>query len=142
MKPHWIGGDNHVVQIDEIYIGRRKYGRGRRPARQNCCWYVGGFDTVTNDIFYERVYRRNSATLKKVILSHVRLDSIIYTDSWKVIDKIFEHYTVNHSIQFMNGEVNTQKIESINGALRRHLRRNGTHSGNTELQIKEYVWRK
>ena len=37
MKPQWIGGDYHVVQIDEMYVGKRKYNRGRRKSKQNCC---------------------------------------------------------------------------------------------------------
>ena len=138
-----IGGDNHIVQIDEMYIGRRKYGRGRSPAEENQHWYVGGIDTTTKEIFYEMVNNRDNKTLFDVIHRYVRLDSIIYTDSWRgynSIDEDYEHYTINHKEGFVNDNVHTQNIEATHNAVRRILRRNGTNSGNKELQFMEYIW--
>ena len=78
-------------------------------------WFVGGIDVETNDLFYEKVSKRDAEKLTNVILRHVEIGSIIFTDSWRVynaIDGLYQHYTVDHSRQFKNGVVNTQKIEA------------------------------
>ena len=46
-----IGGYKHIVQTDEMYVGHRKYNKGRSPASDNQCWFVGRIDTKTKNIF-------------------------------------------------------------------------------------------
>ena len=140
-----IGGYKHVVQIDEMYVGHRKYNIGRSPAKDSQCWFVGGIDTKTKEIFYEKVDVRDKNTLHKVIWKYVKIGSIIYTDSWKGyngIDEYFKHFIINHSKEFVDGNIHTQSIEATHSAARRTLRKNGTNSGSKELQMYEYVWRK
>jgi IS1 family transposase len=141
----WIGGYGRIVQIDEMVVGKRKYNVGRMPATNNQRWFIGGIDTVSNEVFYTFIENRNRNTLYNAIMSHVRLGSIIHTDSWSgynKIDQTFEHHTVNHSTNFVENGIHTQNIEAINGAVRRLLRKNGTNSGNKDLQFVEYMWRK
>ena len=76
---------------------------------------------------------------------HQSLEISIYTDSWKGyndIDEYFKHRIINHSKEFVNGNIHTQNIEATHSAVRRILRIDGSNSGNKELQFNEYVWRK
>ena len=144
-KNRMIGGYKHIVQIDEMYVGHRKYGKGRSAAKDSQCWFVGGIDTKTKEIFYKKVDNRNKRTLHNVIWRYVKIGSIIYTDSWggyNDIEEYFKHCTINHSKEFVNGNIHTQNIEATHSAVRRILRMNGSNSGSKELQFNEYVWRK
>ena len=144
-KKLMIGGYKHVVQIDEMYVGHRKYNIGKLPAKDSQCWFVGGIDTKTKNIFYEKVDERDKNTLHKVIWRYIKIGSIIYTDSWggyKDIEEYFKHHIINHSKEFVNGKIHTQSIEATHSAARRTFRKNGSNSGSKELQMKDYVWKK
>ena len=75
-------------------------------SKKNDFWIVGGIDKKPKIFFYVKVFKRDRETLERVILRHVRIGSIIHTDCWKGYDglkKYYEHRTVNHSYQFVNG---------------------------------------
>ena len=76
-KSYMIGGNRHIVQIDEMCIGHRKYKRGRRVAKESQRWFVVGIDTITKEIFYEEVKDRQMDTLNELIKRRVRMNSII-----------------------------------------------------------------
>ena len=143
-----IGGDWHVVQIDEICIGKRKYNIGRLPAHSQK-WFFGGIDLETKNVFYVYVPNRKSETLLEKIQEHIHPGSIIMSDGWKgynTVGEKYDHATVNHHKEFVeqNLGINTQTIEAINSCVRKLLKRNGTHLQGKHLNLYfgEYVWRK
>ena len=142
-----IGGDGHVVQIDEMCVGKRKYNVGRMPAHGQE-WYFGGIDMETKEVFYCFVENRSSAVLMEKIRQHILPGTIIWSDSWKGyvdVDEEFEHDMVNHKQEFVAFDgTNTQQIEATNGAVRRLLKRNGTHleEDHLDFYFEEYIWRK
>lgn len=108
-----LGGPGHVIEIDEMKMGRRKYERGRVVEGS---WILGMIDIQTNEIRLEICpdNRRDQNTLLNLIQKHVRPDSTIFTDCWKGYNNLsengFEHWCVNHKIQFVTEEgVNTKK---------------------------------
>lgn len=55
-----IGGPNTVIRIDETFIVKRKYNRGR-----NACdsWLIGGIDSTSKEVFVEITPIRDSVAL-------------------------------------------------------------------------------
>uniref|UniRef100_A0A914MB07 ISXO2-like transposase domain-containing protein n=2 Tax=Meloidogyne TaxID=189290 RepID=A0A914MB07_MELIC len=127
-----IGGAGHVIEVDEMKLGRRKYNRGRVV---DGSWILGFIDTDTNEVRLEICpeNRRDRETLFALIEKHVAPDSCIFTDCWKgytgLDERGFQHWTVNHQRQFVTEEgVNTNKIESQWRPLRQRLARGGIKS--------------
>ena len=141
-----IGGEGHIVQVDEMCVGRRKYNVGRIAAYGQK-WFFGGIDTVTKEVFYVFVPNRSAEVLMEEIEKHVLPGSVIHTDGWRGyvhVEDEFEHYVVNHKKRFVADDgTHTQAIEATNGAVRRLLRRNGTNlEEHLNLYFFEYIWRK
>ena len=65
-----IGGDGHLVEIDEMKLGRRKYHRGRVVEGS---WIFGLIDRDTKDFRLEicPANKRDEKTLLKLIQKHV-----------------------------------------------------------------------
>lgn len=75
-----IGGEGHIVEIDESAFGKRKYNRGRfRRTR----WVVGGIDRETKKCFLTVVPSRDVNTLTSVIVENVLPGTRIMTDCRK-----------------------------------------------------------
>ncbi|XP_076626861.1 uncharacterized protein LOC143344575 [Colletes latitarsis] len=76
-----IGGENEIVEVDEAKIGKRKFNKGRLLTGQ---WIFGGIERSTT----------------------------IISDCWKAYDCLnkegFRHLRVNHKINFVDPETNTQ----------------------------------
>ena len=77
-----IGGPGHIIEVDEMKIGRRKYNQGRIVEG---VWLLGMIDVATNQIRLEFCpeNKRDSNTLLMLIKKHVSEDSTIFTDCWK-----------------------------------------------------------
>ena len=135
-----IGGESKIVEIDETVAVRRKYNRGRVVST---VWLVGGILRGKEfGAFLEIVPNRSAVTLEELILRKMERGSTIMTDLWKgycgLESKGFEHFCVNHSLNFVdpnNVNVHTQKIEGFWGVLKRWLKRKGC---NRKKYLDEY----
>ena len=141
-----IGGAGHVIEVDEMKMGRRKYNRGRVV---DGSWILGFIDIETNDVRLEICpeNKRDRDTLFALIEKHVAPDSCIFTDCWKgytgLEERGFQHWTVNHQRQFVTEEgVNTNKIESQWRPLRQRLARGGIKSNKLAEHLCEYLYKK
>ena len=74
-----IGGIDHIVQLDESCIGRRKYNVGQLRQQK---WVFGGVDTTTQQFFMVVVPNRTVATLGPLIEEYVIQGTEIHTDCW------------------------------------------------------------
>lgn len=142
-----IGGEGHIVEIDESAFGKRKYNRGRLLKTR---WVVGGIDRTTKKCFMVRVEKRDKETLHALIQKWVLPGSVIYTDQWKSYVGIeqygYSHRTVNHSKEFVNQEdnnVHTQNVECFWSKVKRDYRRRIGRMSPTMLDsyLVEYMWR-
>ena len=84
-----IGGDSHVVHVDETTVVKLKYNKGKLLSKEDY-WVVGGIDTTTKEAFMNIILKINHETLKTVLGTWIKKDSIIYTDEWKAYKKVCE----------------------------------------------------
>jgi len=140
-----IGGEGHIVEIDECKIGRRKYNKGRMIDGH---WILGMIDREGG--FRLEICpnnKRDRATLEELIKKHVAPGTTIMTDCWRgyagLNQQGFEHFTVNHKYHFVNPETgaNTQMIESNWRPLRKRLSR-GVKDEQLAMHMCEFLWRK
>ena len=123
-----IGGNGHVVQIDETVIARRKYNRGRIVPQK---WLFGAIDTINKHFILKSVDSRDKTTLKTVIVDSICSGSIVHSDRWPAYMSIFDesfpysHGSVNHSKNFVDPDtgINTNLIENLWMLLKQSLRR-------------------
>lgn len=111
-----IGGLNKIVEIDETWVGERKYRRGRDVRGR---WVLGMIERRSANFRLELIQKKRSASeLTKMIEKHVHPDSTIITDNWKGYARLNDHFrrhqTVNHSRNFIQPKTgaHTQNIES------------------------------
>ena len=111
---------------------------------------IGGVErTQRRLIFAEVVERRDARTLLNVISRHVAAGSIVHTDLWRgyvsIEDELdVQHFTVNHSINFVDPETgtHTNTIEGTwNGMKLKISPRHRTQDGIQE-NILEFIWRR
>ena len=140
-----IGGEGHIVQIDESVITKRKYNKGRRVAEQ---WVLGIVDTSTNVGLVRYVPRRDANTLIPIITSVVKQGSEIWTDEWKpyraLATRGYVHKTVCHKREFKGPDGTcTNVVEGFWAVLKKFLRQN--HVLKSKLlpeHIDEFMWRR
>ena len=68
--PAKIGGDEHMVEIDESLFSKRKYNIGRIV---RTVWVVGGIDLDTGHTFFVETPFRNKESLNRIILQKCRI---------------------------------------------------------------------
>lgn len=138
-----IGDQDDTVQIDESLWSSRKNHKGR-VIQQN--WIFGGISMKTSKCFITLVPDRSEDTLIFLILKYIKTGTKIYSDSWKSYNKLsnlgYPHSTVNHSIQFMNGIINTQKVERFWREVKEvKARYRGVPHDEIEYHLAEFFWR-
>jgi transposase-like protein len=142
-----IGGPNIIVELDEKKLGKRKFNRGHRVEG---VWLLVGVErSEERKVFVVPVAKRDTNTLRSMILRHVRWGSIVYTDMWRGylwMDNItnYEHHTVNHSVEFKNHEtgVHTNTVEGTNSGIKRVIQVRSRLREGMEKHLGEFVWRK
>ncbi|KAJ4448706.1 hypothetical protein ANN_00096 [Periplaneta americana] len=144
-----IGGEGHIVELDETRVYNRKYKRGRLlKSEKNSVWVFGGIDRETKESFVLKVENRDKNTLIPIIKSFIKPHTKIMTDGWKsysdLKDEGYIHEVVNHSIEFVREDdrsVHTQKVERMWKTLKSVLKREGRESENDHLYVFEFFFR-
>jgi transposase-like protein len=142
-----------TVEVDETYIGgkarnmhrsqgartprRGKMGRGRGTANKTVV--VGMIErggkvraSVVDDI--------RKRTLQSYVTDAVEPGSTVYTDSlpsYTGLDRDYEHATVNHAIQYVDGNVHTNYMENFWSLLKRGL--HGTYISVQPFHLFRYL---
>jgi transposase-like protein len=140
-------GQPKIVEIDESMFFKSKYNRGRHMQGQ---WYVGGIERGSKQAFLVPVSNRNSDTMLRVISDYVLLDTIIMTDQWKAYETALRempgitHYTVNHSLNFVNPadrRIHTQGIEGFWSTSKRSIHaRHGINKNQHIEYLLQFLW--
>lgn len=146
-KKEKIGGEGHIVEVDETKFGKRKHNKGRMVEGS---WIFGMIDITSES---ECAYRleicednkRDEATLISYIQKHVKEGTTIYSDCWKAYVNLeeygYKHYTVNHSVEYVTSEgVHTNNIEASWRPLKRAL--HYTNKDKLGEHLCEYLWRR
>ena len=114
--PERLGGNGHIVEINESLFGRRKYEYGHLVREQ---WILGGYEAETQKGFLVPVPARDQATLLLIIQQWVEPNPTIWKDMWAAYRNLqqlgFAHSTVNHTLNFvapLTG-VTTNRVEAM-----------------------------
>jgi len=88
------------------------------------------------------IQSRDKETLEREIKENVAKGSVVYTDEHRgymgLIDKDFEHGTVNHSAkEFVNMMASTNSVESVWSVMKRGY--NGVYHNWSEKHLSKYI---
>jgi len=121
-----------IVEMDETYIGgkprksepgfsRGSGGQGRRDNKKP----VVGMASRNGQIKARPVKNVKAYTLKRLVRENIDLDSsILITDQYRgyrMMNRLTDHYTVNHSYWYVDGFKHTNTIESFWALLKRGI---------------------
>lgn len=143
-----IGGPGIVVQIDESKFAKRKYNVGHRVTGG---WVFGGHEKrQQKKVFMVPVENRTADTLLGIIQRWIAPGSIIWSDCWKLYDRIpklpegFTHGTVNHSKNFVDPQtgVCTNRIESDWRHAKAEFPRFGTRPDHYQGYLAVFMWKR
>lgn len=144
MNPIVLGGEGHIVEIDECYLVKRKYHLGHLVRE---CWILGIHDYTTNLSCFIHVLDRTKRTLNEKIQQHVLIGSTIFTDQHGGYNDLnnlgYNHFTVNHTTNFVNpiNGATTNHIESKWQKLKQvHKQRYGTHRTTLNSHLSCFMW--
>jgi hypothetical protein len=92
-----------VVEIDEALCVRKKFNVGRIVRQQ---WVFGCYEVESNIGFVVAVENRSRETPLNIIRERILPGTIIVSYLWAsystINDNSFEHFTVNHSLYFVD----------------------------------------
>jgi hypothetical protein len=133
--------------VDETYVGKRKYERGKRP-RKRGFWFV----TVTEierdgkvgRTSWELVKRRDKATLTGIVEKHLAsAKTVVWSDShkgYKDLGKICRHFAVNHSKEFRTVEgCHTNHAEGVHSVVKRYMLQQHNRFGVNSRLLRKHV---
>lgn len=143
-----VGGLNHIVQIDESVITKRKYNRGRIIPEK---WLLCVYDVTEKRGVIMYISNRETVTLVKEIERCVKPGSEIWTDMWRGYNELSQlgnvspyiHKTVNHNKHFVDAETHTctNTVESYWSKLKTYLRQLGVlKSKLLPEHIDQFMW--
>ena len=132
------------VEIDESYFGGKRKGKRGRGAAGKVP--VFGLLKRNGKVYAQIIPDVKSDTLMPIIITKVKPDSIIYTDTFKSYNALdvseFKHYRINHSELFADKENHINGIENFWNQSKRHLRKfNGVPKHKFNLFLKECEFR-
>jgi transposase-like protein len=126
--PAFTGMLKGTVEVDEVYLGGRVRGGGRKAGKENKTCVVSLVERggKARSFVMERVTGRN---LRDKIMEHVQDGSVVVTDDffgYRSLPKIFKHKSVKHSAEeYVRKEgdfkVHTNNVESKFSLLRRGM---------------------
>lgn len=141
-----LGGPGSEVEVDETFIGGKarnmhKHKRDMRTGRlDDDKTVVVGFMERGGKVHTQIVTQRRKKNLQPLIREQVEAGGAIYTDPLKAyigLDKDYEHATVDHAVEYVNGNVHTNTIENFWSLLKRSL--HGTYVNAAPYHMFRYL---
>jgi transposase-like protein len=142
------GSDGGQVEVDETFIGGAKKNMHRdKKLRYEAQGGVTGKTVVQG--FLDRELRQvrtkvvpdiKRETLQKEVLNAVRYGTQVYTDdavAYDLLHSRFIHEVVNHSMEYVRGNIHTNGIENFWSLLKRTLR--GTYVAVEPFHLDRYL---
>jgi hypothetical protein len=147
---HQLGGeDGGPVEVDETFIGPdpQKMHANKRQARYKALSarpkvpVMGMLDRELRQVRAKVIPNVRRDVLQNEILDAIKAGSTVYTDSAPGYDRLllngFLHQTVNHTLEYVRGNVHTQGIENFWSLLKRGLK--GTYVAVEPFHLDRYV---
>ena len=135
--------EGHIEVDESCFGGHRKGKRGRGAGGKIS---VSGLLKRRGEVQVILPKRCDSKHLLGAIQDNVELDSIVYSDGWKVDNRLslngFHHKRINHDKTLVNGKVHINGIENYWGYAKRRLKAyHGGFKRNFGLFIRERSFR-
>jgi len=114
-----------ALEMDETYVGGKERGIGPgRPGKRSKKTAVLGIIERNGRIRCKAVPNISADEIEDFAAWAMRLDAVdvIYTDqmkSYRILEPVFEHKSVNHSICYIDGDIHTNGIEGFWSLLKR-----------------------
>jgi transposase-like protein len=143
------GRDGGPVEVDETFVGpdTRKMHRSRRlrsielNGSHGKAIVMGMLDRDTRQVRAKMIPNVKRDTLQREIINGIESKSKVYTDQAVGYDDLryssFVHETVNHTKEYVNGQVHTQGIDNFWSLLKRGL--TGTYVAVEPFHLDAYV---
>jgi transposase-like protein len=136
------------VEADETYIGGKakstrtnpKTGKLMPTGPQEGKDIVMGLRERNGRVRAFVVPNVQKKTLAQIIENNVAPGATVYTDalgSYNDLQKQFEHFIINHSIEYVNGHIHTNGIENFWSCLKRTI--NGTYTFTSTEHLDRYL---
>jgi transposase-like protein len=143
-----VGGPGSQVEADECFVGgkvsnmhaKRRASIVQRGPLMNKTVVHGMYDRQLRKVRAEIVPNVKRETLQNMLLKNIKYGSAIYTDSAVAYDKVvrtFVHEVVNHTNEYVRGQVHTNSIENFWSLLKRSLK--GTYVCVEPFHLSRYV---
>lgn len=153
-----LGGEGGAVEVDESFVGsqpknwhkekREKHRKTVRSARvrtyQNAFTHqtavIGMLDRESREVRAKVVPNVRRDTLQKEIIGAIEFGSKVYTDQAVVYTSLKDQYiheTVNHAVQYVNGQVHTNSLENFWSLMKRNLK--GTYVAVEPFHLDRYL---
>jgi transposase-like protein len=143
------GSDGGPVEVDETFIGPdpRKMHADRRQARYGALNarpkvpVMGMLDRDSRKVRAAIMPDVRRETLQNAILEGIEKDSTVFTDQSVAYDNLaareYIHATVNHTEEYVRGQVHTQGIDNFWSLLKRGLK--GTYVAVEPFHLDRYL---
>jgi len=143
------GDDGGPVEVDETYVGPnlQKMHRSRRLKLQTGEYaptkaiVMGMLDRESREIRAKVIPQAKREVLQDEILNGIEKGSTVYTDGHPGYDRLllegYLHQVINHTEEYVRGEVHTQGIDNFWSLLKRGLR--GTYVAVEPFHLDRYV---
>jgi transposase-like protein len=136
------------VEVDEAYVGGKtkskrrnlKTGKMMPTGPQDGKVIVMGLIERNGRVRASIVPDVKRRTLKPIIERNVAAGTTLYTDAFGSYDdlkKTYEHYAINHSVEYVNGHIHTNGIENFWSCLKRTL--SGTYTFASTDHLNRYL---
>ena len=132
------------IEIDESYFGGRRKGKRGRGAVGKVP--VFGILKRGGRVYTRMLANTSRAAVMPIIKAKIKLDSVVYTDTYRTYDNLdvsgFRHHRINHRQGFAANANHINGIENFWNQAKRHLRKyNGIPKHHFHLFLKECEWR-
>ncbi|MDD3238367.1 MAG: IS1595 family transposase [Candidatus Gastranaerophilales bacterium] len=112
------------LELDESYFGG-KHHKGKRGRGSENKIPVFGILKRNGKVYTQIIPNSSSETLLDIVQNKIKLDSVVYTDSFRAYNKLsisgYKHYRINHSKEFARGKNHINGIESFWGYCKMRL---------------------
>jgi transposase-like protein len=147
-----IGGPDSKVEVDEAFFGGKMHNmhRDKRARYAAVTGHVGGatgktivvglLDREAREVRAKVVPDTKRETLQAEILKNVKFGSAVYTDNAVPYDNLrwkYIHEVVDHSQEYVRGQVHTNGLENFWSLFKRHLR--GTYVAVEPFHLDRYL---